>query len=190
MNYKNYLKDGGVIVQIGAYDGISFENYGLQDLINQGNYDCHLIEPQEDAFETLQNTYANAKSSVRFHNCAIYTEDGEMPFLKQQEYSSFVLPDPAGVMVTVKTKRLKTFFDENTITEISGLFLDVEGVEDELIRQLFDETEVRPDFIRFEYPHLKNLPELEEYIKQQGYIIEQCPYFWCDKICVRADLIS
>ena len=177
MDYKNYLKDGGVIVQIGAYDGISFENYGLQDLINDGNYICHLVEPQDDVFETLQNTYKHSKSNVKYHNYAIYTEDGVMPFLKQQEYSSFVITDPAGVMSTVKTKRLKTFFDENSITEISGLFLDVEGVEDEIIYQLFNETVVRPDFIRYEYPHLKNLPELEEYINQQGYIIEQCPYF-------------
>lgn len=190
MIYQNFLKEHGTIVQIGAYDGEAWENYGLREVIFTEKFQCHLIEPQVEAFEKLKENYKDVKENIFFHNYAIYTEDGEMPFLQQQEYSSFVLPDPNGKMVTVKTRRLKTFFEENNITEITGLFLDVEGVEDVIVYQLFEETLVRPDVIRYEYPHLKNPEELERYITQQGYTVQQCPYYWCDKICVRNDLLS
>ena len=68
------------------------------------------------------------------------------------------------------------FFADNNITDVSGLFLDVEGVESVILHQLFEKTTVRPRVIRFEYPHIKDREDLEHFIRQQGYTIWNCSY--------------
>ena len=196
INYIDYLKDDGVIVQIGSYDGIAGENFWLRELMLAGNYTCHLLEPLDDVFTELKKNYADATSNMNFHNCAIYTADGFMTFYKFKDYSSFVdkdgvLANPGSATVLVKSQRLPTFFEENKITEVDGLFLDVEGVENVIIRQLFQETSVRPAIIRYEWIHVKGLEEMEDIIRSNGYTITPCVHTpWLDKVCVRNDLIK
>jgi FkbM family methyltransferase len=191
-DYRHYLKNTGTLVQLGAFDGVRCEVSGLRELIlNNSNYNCHLVEPLPGAFHNLQINYQNAKSQVHYHNFAIYETNGVANFTEYKDgvMSSFVNKrnEPSRQLI-VPTKTLKTFFDENNITEITALFVDVEGVEEIIFHQLFETTAVRPEVIRFEFPHLSNPSKLIQYIEQQGYTVKQCVYEWCDKLCVRNDV--
>jgi FkbM family methyltransferase len=191
-DYKHYLKNTGTLVQLGAYDGVRCEVSGLRkSILYNTNYTCHLVEPLPGAFQNLKMNYINARSQVYYHNFAIYENDGVSAFTEYSDgvMSSFVNKrnEPSRQLM-VPTKTLKTFFDENKITEITGLFIDVEGVEEIVFHQLFETTTVRPEVIRFEFPHLADPSVLIQYIEQQGYTVKQCIYEWCDKICIRNDV--
>lgn len=195
MNYMDYIEVGGTIVQIGAFDGVAHEDFGLRELIFTNELNCHLIEPQENEFVKLKQNYDGAKATINFHNFAIYTQDGTMEFKILGAMSSFVDTQffserSDWTRTTVETKLLKTFVQENNITKINGLFLDVEGVEDVVFNQLFEDTSIRPDVIRYEWYHVKDKEKLEDYIKQNGYTIYPCDFSQFDKICVRNDLVK
>jgi FkbM family methyltransferase len=195
-DYRHYLRNTGTLVQLGAFDGVMCEVAGVREIIlHNENYTCHLVEPLRNAFQNLKINYQNAKSQIHYHNIAIYETDGFALFNEHVSdyghgvFSSFVNKSKsASKEIVVPTKTLKTLFNENNITEITGLFVDVEGVEEIIFQQLFETTTVRPEVIRFEFPHLDEPGKLINYIEQQGYTVKQCIYEWCDKICVRNDV--
>lgn len=194
LDYRNYLR-GKIIVQIGAYNGVDCENYGLREIILEGGKICHLLEPQPKVFEELKNNYSTAKSEMHFHNYAIYNSDDPMTFYQFLDYSSFVdkdgvLANPGSATITVQSKLLSTFLKENNITDIDALFIDVEGVEDVIFDQLF-QTDIRPELIRYEWHHVSNLEKMENLIQENGYEIFSCIHSPCsDRVCVRKDILN
>jgi FkbM family methyltransferase len=193
LDYKKFIDPNDVIVQIGAYNGVECEeSYGLRELILNSKHECHLIEPLPDAFKSLKENYKNSINYIKFYNLAIYDTDGEKDFYFNSQIpveSSFVRHTDCP-SITVKTQKLSTFFNKNNITKVDGLFLDVEGVEDSIIHQLFEDTDIRPKVIRYEFPHLKDNESLEKYISKQNYVIMQCMFGAGDKICIRNDILE
>lgn len=188
-NYQNYVEEGDVIVQVGAFDGVECEHYGLREIIMENKHECHLIEPLPDVFEELKTNYADSINSINFHNLAIYKSNGEQDFHANGTESSFIR-HTACETIKVKTQTFDTFLQENSISKIDCLFLDVEGVEDVVILQLFENTDIRPKVIRYEYPHIQDLESLERYISSKGYVIMQCIFGAGDKVCVRNDILK
>lgn len=187
--YPFYLSRFDTIVQISAYDGVECEQeYGLRQLLLDNNFDAHLIEPLKDKYNLLLNNYPNEKGLIKFYNFAIYDKDGEEKFYLNTTESSFVRHTENDYCL-VNTKTLPTFIKENNITKIDGLFLDVEGVEDIIINDLFSKTSIRPKIIRYEFPHLKNEQTLIELIKSNNYEISTCAFTEGDRVCVRKDLL-
>lgn len=193
IDYKKVIKENDVIVQIGAYNGVECEeSYGLRELILNEKHECHLIEPLPDAFSFLVKNYKQSINDVNFYNLAIYDTDSERNFHfnpKIPVESSFVRHKDCP-SIKVKTQKLSTFLKENNISKIDGLFLDVEGVEDSIIHQLFEDTNIRPKVIRYEFPHLRNNESLEKFISKQNYVIMQCMFGSGDKICIRTDILE
>ena len=190
MNYKNYIQENDLIVKIGSYDGLAYENYGFREMVINQKHECHLIEPQPSVFERLKVNYKDSVNEINFYNLAIYDSNGECDFhicSTNPVESSFVRHTNFDT-IKVKTQTIDSFLEENNIFEIGGLFLDIEGTEDIVISQLFEKTNILPKLIRYEYPHLANNDALEKYIKSKGYIVGNCIYSPDDKVCVRSDV--
>lgn len=189
-DYKKYVKNNDIIIQIGSYDGVECEQeYGLRDLIMHNNYTVHLIEPLKEKFEELKNNYSKSKSNIIYHNFAIYNKNGEETFFINSTESSFIRHKDKG-SILVKTKTFYTFLNDNLIENFDLLFLDVEGVEDTIIKDLFDNTKIRPKIIRYEFPHINNEKELIKIIELNDYIVYNCCYASGDRLCIRKDLID
>jgi FkbM family methyltransferase len=197
INYKDYLDNHGVIVQLGANNGVDCEDCGLRELMLAGNYTCHLVEPLEQEFNDLKLNYASATSDMHYYNYAISSEDGTAQFYNFNVFSSLIqenLKDHTAkegyAVINVTTKLLTTFFQEANITEINGLFLDVEGVEGIIFYDLINKTNIRPRVIRYEWPHMKDGVDVEKFIIQNGYTIYSDIYNRWDRVCVRNDLLN
>lgn len=192
-DYRKHITDGDVLVQIGAFDGIQCEQaYGLRNLILNNFHECHLIEPLPDAFEDLKKNYEKSVNQINFYNLAIYDFDGKKDFHVNPTTlteSSFVRHTDCET-ISVETRTLSTFLKENNIDKIDGLFLDVEGVEDTIIHQLFETTNIRPKVIRYEFPHLKDNNSLEKFITSNGYVIMNCMFGLGDKVCIKNAILK
>jgi FkbM family methyltransferase len=187
-DYKDYIKSGDIIIQIGSYDGIQCEDYGFHEFIFSLRGECHFIEPQFVPFRALKESYRNRKVNckVNFHNLAIYNTNERTEFYLNKTESSFVRHKNCK-SIKVETRTLSKFLEENSIENIDCLFLDVEGVEDVIIHQLFETTSIRPKIIRYEYPHQKDNDKLQQFIFENGYDIIKCKYSNGDKICIKKD---
>lgn len=188
-NYQNYVTENDVIVQVGAFDGVECEQYGLREIILSSKHECHLIEPLPETFVELKNNYKDSINDIKFYNLAIYNSDGEQDFHIHGTESSFVRHEECAT-IKVKTQTFDSFLKENSIENIDCLFLDVEGVEDMIILQLFESTNIRPKVIRYEYPHIKDNESLERFLRSNGYIVMQCIFGAGDKVCVRNDVLK
>jgi FkbM family methyltransferase len=196
-DYKQFIKDTGTLIQIGAFDGVACEDSGFRELVLYKNYNAHLVEPVIDFFQALQKNYSNATSNVRFYNQAIYTENGELPFFKNYTdplQCTFIRENVAeyhGQTILVQSRTFDTFLQENNINEIEGLFIDAEGAEDTILQQLFEKTNIRPNIIRYEWPHLPDPVNTIRYIMSYGYTVSPCIYSGgrVDNICIKNDLL-
>jgi hypothetical protein len=61
------------------------------------------------------------------------------------------------------------------IDTIDLLILDCEGYEFEILKSI-DFSAIKPKVIRYEYKHISNKEECDEYLISQGYRIEYCKH--------------
>jgi FkbM family methyltransferase len=188
LDYHKYIGENDVIVQVGAYDGVECEeHYGLREIIMSAKHECHLVEPLPDVFEKLKENYKSSINDINFYNLAIYDKDGECDFYLHGTESSFVRHEDCQ-SIKVKTQTFHSFLNENSIENIDALFLDVEGVEDVIISQLFNNTNIRPKVIRYEYPHILDNKSLQKFLRSQKYVVAQCIHGEGDRVCIRNDV--
>ena len=73
-------------------------------------------------------------------------------------------------VIKVPTKKLETIFDENNVTHINYLSIDVEGAEFEVIKSInFDKVFI--DIIGFENNYPDSSINIIEYLKNNGFIL-------------------
>jgi len=156
--YKN-----GFFVDVGAHDGESYNNTLYFEKTN--NWTGINIEPIKQIYDKL---VANRPNNINL-NCAVCNTDGETDFYLNTGHTEMISGlvdnfDPRHLqrlirennehgsiteIVKVKTKRLETIFDENNITHINYLSIDVEGAEFDVIKSINFEK-VFIDVIGFE----------------------------------------
>jgi FkbM family methyltransferase len=187
IDYKFFLSEEDVILQVGSYDGIECElEYGLRDLMIKNHYNVHMIEPLTDKFESLKNNYSEANSAISFYNLAIFNKDGEEKFFLSETESSLIRHTDKE-FVYVKTNTIQTFLQQNEISKVDCLFLDVEGVEHIIIFDLLNKSSIRPKLIRYEFPHLLNEDELIKMLEDNGYFVYNCCFAAGDRVCIRSE---
>jgi hypothetical protein len=72
-------------------------------------------------------------------------------------------------IIKVNTKKLETIFDENNISHINYLSIDVEGAEFEVIKSInFDKVFI--DIINFENNYNDVSVPIIKYLEENGYI--------------------
>jgi FkbM family methyltransferase len=175
--YKN-----GFYVDVGAHDGISINNTLYFEKNN--NWTGINIEPIKNVFDKL---VINRPTNINL-NYAVCNNDGETEFLCNTGYTEMISGiknnfDPrhwdrlnrennsmgsTTEVIKVNTRRLETIFDENNVSHVNYLSIDVEGAEFEVIKSInFDKVFI--DVIAFEdnYPDV-SVP-IVKYLESKNY---------------------
>jgi FkbM family methyltransferase len=173
VDYRDFItKHNPMIVQIGAHDGVLGEEYGLQELLESvQQFRLVLVEPLSPYFDKLANVYGKYGNSVSYCKHAISDIDGETTMVEQGCMSHI---SPNGSIV-IQSKTWNTFTRDMSIDTIDLLILDCEGYEFEILKSI-DFSAIKPKVIRYEYKHISNKEECDEYLISQGYRIEYCKH--------------
>lgn len=171
--YMDYIKTSKpVIIQIGAHDGVVGEEYGfIEWLSTLPDFKLYLIEPIEKHFNKLQNVYSQFGDKVVYCNFAI-TESNTQYNMSDNEGMSKI--DNNGPLV-IQGKTFETFVSEYNIDTIDALFLDCEGYEYKILKQI-DLKKFRPTSIRYEFFWIDEKVLCDGYLIESGYEICGC-YF-------------
>lgn len=174
LNYIDYTKlinnDNPTIVQIGAHDGILGEEYGFQDILNSfSNFNLFLVEPLSPYFDNLINVYKKYENKVKYYKFAISDVNGIVR-MKEQGCMSHISNDGN---VSVESKTWNEFLKITNIKNIDLLLLDCEGYEFNILKQI-DYIKTAPKVIRYEFYHIPNKEECDEYLKANKYSINYC----------------
>ena len=177
--YKN-----GFYVDVGAHNGISINNTLYFEKNN--NWTGINIEPIKKVFDNL---VINRPNNINL-NCAVCNNDGETEFLCNTGYTEMIsgIKDYFDVrhlqrlqyenkqhgsitkVIKVETKKLETILNENHISHINYLSIDVEGAEFEVIKSInFDKVFI--DVIGFENNYNNVSVPIVEYLQNKGFVI-------------------
>ena len=180
--FKGYLN--GVFIDVGAHDGVSFNNTLYFEQTH--NWRGVNVEPIKTVFDKL---VLNRPNCINI-NCAVNNNDGTAEFIYNTGYTEMISGlknefDPRHMdrlnyenqnyggstqIITVDTKKLETICDENNITHINYLSIDVEGAEFEVIKSInFDKIFI--DVIGFENNYDDNSIDIIQYLQQRDYTI-------------------
>lgn len=173
-----------VIVQVGSNDGICGEQYGFMSwLDNLNDFKLFLCEPLEKDFENLKEVYEKFGDKVVFCNYAITEKTGETFMDLDLRVSGCSKINPSGD-TKINTKSWDDFVVENQINTIDVLLIDCEGYEWNIFSQGIAFEKIAPKKIRYEYCHLSNQNQVDQFLISKGYKIELChcdPTF--NKVC-------
>ena len=177
--YKN-----GFYVDVGAHDGITINNTLYFEKNN--NWTGINIEPIKKVFDNL---VINRQNNINL-NCAVCNNDGETDFFSNTGYTEMIsgIKDNFDIrhlnrlqhenkqygstteLIKVNTKKLETILNENNISHINYLSIDVEGAEFEVIKSInFDKVFI--DVIGFENNYDDVSVPVVEYLQNKGFII-------------------
>lgn len=152
---------GGVFVDVGAYDGVSFSNSLMFELSRQWTGLC--IEPNPSVFR-----YLLANRSATCLNLAAGNADGSLPFVKVAGGGEMLsgladgmdarhveriraTGDPS-LVLQVPVRRLSRVLAEGGIDEVHYLSLDTEGNEADVLASVdFDRTMIHVATVEANY---------------------------------------
>lgn len=177
--YKN-----GVYFDVGAADGVDINNTLYFEQTH--NWTGVNVEPMKESFDQL---VVNRPRSINL-NCAVCNSDGEAEFFNNTGHTKLI----SGIkstfdsrhlqrlhnenrywgsttdLIKVPTKRMETICDENHISHINYLSIDVEGAEFEVIQSInFDKVFI--DVIGFENNYEDVSVPIVKYLNGKGYIV-------------------
>jgi len=177
--YKN-----GFYVDVGAHDGISYNNTLYFEKNN--NWTGINIEPIKSVFDKL---VSNRPDNINL-NYAICNNEGETEFYCNTNYTEMI----SGIkdtfhskhlerlerennetgstteVIKVNTRKLETIFDENKVSHVNYLSIDVEGAEFEVIKSInFDKVFI--DVIGFENNYDESSIPIIEYLQDKNFVV-------------------
>jgi FkbM family methyltransferase len=166
-------KRDGYFVDIGAYDGITISNTYALEKIGWGGV-C--VEPVPEIYDRL---IKNRKCECI--NAAIYNEDGKTldfiqtkggrsGFSTDMHYFMKRAAESEGIVgkYSVKTKTFESLMENNKVTHIDFLSIDVEGAEFAVLESI-DFNKYKFELITIENNH--GVKKLRDYMFSKGYKI-------------------
>lgn len=192
MNTNQLLQDLNIVnfIQIGAFDGKT--NDPLHDFLFASTTARGVVlEPQEDIFQLLKETYSGKENIIPV-NAAIYWTEGtqefytirkDLKFPKEvYQLSSFnkqILSDHSKyikgldryiVSVDVPTVTIDGIVNSYNLHPLDLIQIDAEGFDYEIIKMI-EKSNLWPKILRFEIEHLNNtmLEEIFILLKQNNY---------------------
>jgi FkbM family methyltransferase len=174
----------GFYVDVGAHDGVSFNNTYYFE--KQNNWNGINVEPIKTVFDKLVSNRPNNNNI----NCAVCNNDGETEFVCNTGYTEMIsgIKDTFDLrhwkrldyenekmngsteIIRVNTKKLETIFNENKVTHVNYLSIDVEGAEFEVIKSInFDKVFI--DVIGFENNYNDVSIPIVEYLQKRNFIV-------------------
>lgn len=172
------------LIQLGANDGVACEEYGLRDIFLNEYYNAILVEPLETEFNACIENYKNATSTLYFENIGIVPK-------KNNEYenivyagveSSFVRFEPNENIQRVKVEEFNYLIKKYKLDKIHGLFMDIEGMEHEVIENILRTVNIPISFIRYEFPHVQDQEGLDKLLTDFDFTVHYCAIMGGDKI--------
>lgn len=177
--YKN-----GIFVDVGSHDGITINNTLYFEKYN--NWSGINIEPIKSVYDKLLINRPNSNNI----NCAVCNNDGETDFLCNTGYTEMIsgikdtfderhfnrlemenkFMNATTNIIKVNTKKLETIFDENKLTNVNYLSIDVEGAEFEVIKSI-NFNKVFIDIIGFENNYDDVSIPIIKYLEDNNYHI-------------------
>ena len=174
----------GIYVDVGAHDGININNTLYFEKYN--NWTGINIEPIKKIFDNL---VINRPNNINL-NCAVCNNDGETDFfcntghtemisgikhtmdvrhLQRTEYENNIMGSTTEI-IKVNTQKLETIFDQNNITHVNYLSIDVEGAEFEVIKSInFDKVFI--DVIGFENNYTDVSVPIVKYLENKNFVV-------------------
>jgi FkbM family methyltransferase len=180
--FKGYKS--GIYVDVGAHDGVTINNTLYFHKNNKWN--GINIEPMKSVYDKLVINRPNDTNI----NCAICNYDGKTEFICNNGYTEMIsgiketydkrhydrldneikLMNASTEIIMVNTKKLETIFDENNISHVHYLSIDVEGAEFEVIKSInFDKVFI--DVIGFENNYNDISVPIIEYLQSKKYFV-------------------
>jgi FkbM family methyltransferase len=174
----------GIYVDVGAHDGVSINNTLYFEKNN--NWTGINIEPNKTLFDKL---VINRPNNINL-NCAVCNNDGETDFLYNIGYAETIsgIKDTFDArrwqrlqsensqmgstpeIIKVNTKKLETIFDENNISRVNYLSIDVEGAEFEVIKSInFDKAFI--DVIVFKNDCNDTSIPIVQYLEDKNFVV-------------------
>ncbi|MGD0463080.1 MAG: FkbM family methyltransferase [Tepidisphaeraceae bacterium] len=178
-----------IFVQVGANDGISFDN--LYQFNRKNKTSGLVIEPLSDMFERLRYNY-RSRPSIKPIRVALHPTASTIVMHRVRPDALYDVPhwasgiaslDPAwhekcgiksDVMMEeqVPAMHLMQLLKEHSITRLSLLQVDVEGFDAEVI-QMIDFNVIRPAVIKYECVHTDGPDPLLLLLHKHGYQTER-----------------
>lgn len=176
--------EDGIFVDVGAHDGITFNNTLYFE--RENNWTGINIEPIKLIYDKLCN---NRPKCINI-NCAVSDKDGVADFICNSGYTEMLsglvndyderhfnrLENELKIyggktnVISVETKRLETIFDMYNIKTVNYLSIDVEGAEYSVIKSInFDKVFI--DLIGFENNYEDVSIDIISYLKSHNYIL-------------------
>ena len=174
----------GVYVDVGAHDGVSLNNTLYFEKNN--NWTGINIEPIKTVFDKL---VINRPNNINL-NYAVCNYNGETEFVCNTGHTEMIsgIKDTFDIrhwqrlenenrqmgsiteIINVNTKKLETICDENNITHIHYLSIDVEGAEFEVIKSInFDKVFI--DVIGFENNYDDVSIPIVQFLENKNFVI-------------------
>jgi FkbM family methyltransferase len=173
----------GTFMDVGAHDGKTINNTLYFEQTH--GWTGINIEPLKDIFARLVD---NRPSCINL-NCAVSSKNGTAEFIMNRGYSEMLSGlkdhyDPrhhqrlnyelkitggSSEVVLVDTKRIDTICEQNAITRIHYMSIDVEGAEYDVIQSInFDKVFI--DVIGFENNYRDTGVPIIDYLRSKGYV--------------------
>jgi hypothetical protein len=190
MNFKNLIKNvnGGFFIQIGSYDGVSNDDFGLRDKIINERHTSIFVEPIVEYYDKLVNNYKQSNSDVFFENIAISDKKEIKKIQINGQDTSFVrkFDDIVEELVDVRCEPFKYLIDKYNIEKIDAIVIDTEAYELVVIESIFS-NDVQIDIIRYEFVHLsvEDSEKIVNILISKGYDIYQDENSYADKIAIK-----
>lgn len=180
-------------VQIGANDGISFDN--LYSIVTSERWSGIVVEPLKDLFDRLSFNYQDYPKVVPV-NVAIHPEKEQETIYRVNRQRLKDYPAwAAGIASMSKSHLLKNNIRDNDIvsenvmcrsmmdllreyhcTDADVLQIDTEGFDAEIIKMI-DFAEFRPIVVKFEWMNLSNDDQrnVRKLLENSGYVFRVEP---------------
>jgi len=179
------------VVQIGAYDGKT--NDRINPLLTANpSWRAYLVEPLPETFARLQETYDD-RPNTKLINLAISDADGTavmhtiVPTSNTPTHIDMTSTIHSGnldkwnyiggqvVTTDIQTAKLSSFFESQKLEpqDIDMLFIDAEGCDYSILRQLLADKARLPAFIVAEHDHMTQdeFDEIQTQLMESGYQI-------------------
>lgn len=173
-HWINLCQTSGVIIDIGANTGI----YALMAKAINKNSKVYAFEPVERVFTKLEENVQLNNFDIHNYEIAVSDNNGEAIIyddMSEHVYSvtvnkNLLSPQTACKEIKIKTKRLDSFIEENNITRIDLMKIDVETHEPEVLAGMGKYLkEFRPDML-IEILNEEIAGKVEKLVKDLDYL--------------------
>jgi FkbM family methyltransferase len=163
---------GDIVVDAGAHIGI-FSVLVDADIV-------YAIEPSTDNFRMLSEQIKLNNKKIIPVNIALFDKNGKIKlFSGNHSARSSLVRDEGGSKEIVKTKMMKSFFDENKIKKCKLMKIDVEGSEYKILYATPKQTLQKIENILMEVHKVpgESPQELKKFLEKNNFNVELCVDF-------------